>query len=88
MKMHTNNKTMTLSKKQSKNAMKEMEKELKHILETTDYSTYDISIYYDEKTNKSIIPKPVFALSFVNANLREWIIAQLNMHPSAAVVIS
>ena len=55
MKMHTNNKTMTLSKKQSKNAMKEMEKELKHILETTDYSTYDISIYYDEKTNKSII---------------------------------
>lgn len=85
MKMRRNNKMVTLNMKQKKEAYKVMEKEIDHILKTFDYSNYEVSIYYDEKKNTTIVPKPVFALSFINPMVQDWIINQINLHPNCTV---
>lgn len=53
-----------------KNVMRE---EVEEILNTMDFTNYEINVHYDEDTNTTIIPKPVFALTFVNAEVREWV---------------
>ena len=86
MKKRTNNKMITLTKKESKRAFRTMEKEIKHILKTFDYTNYEMSIYYDEDTNTMIIPKPVFAQTFVNEQLLNTVIGQINIHPNCMVM--
>ena len=51
-----------------KNIMRE---EIEEILNTMDFSNYEINVHYDDKTNTTIIPKPVFALTCVNEEVRE-----------------
>ena len=87
MKMRTNNKMMTLTNKESKKAFRTMEKEIKHILKTFDYTNYEMSIYIDEDTNTMIIPKPVFAQTFVNEQLLNAVIGQINIHPNYTVML-
>lgn len=70
-----------------KDAMKKMNEELKHILQTTDYSTYDIEIIFDATKRVAIIPKPVMALCMINEEVREWSITELNKHPGFSVII-
>ena len=60
------------AKRMTKKARIEMEKEIMHILATTDYSNYDIAVYYDEERQIAIVPKPVYALSLVDSNVAAW----------------
>ncbi len=78
---------MKTAKTFSMSAMNTMRKELLHILNTTDYSTYKLRIYYDDKKHTTIVPKPVFALSFAEESVRECIIAAINDHPGCNVII-
>ena len=67
-----------------KNVMRE---EVEEILNTMDFTNYEINVHYDEDTNTTIIPKPVFALTFVNAEVREWVFSIINMNPGCTVRI-
>ena len=75
-------------KRMNKKAEKQMEKEIMEILRTTDYSTYDIAIYYDEIERKVIVPKPVFALSLVDGNVASWLHAKVDSFPGNMVVVA
>ena len=67
-----------------KNVMRE---EVEEILNTMDFSNYEINVWYDDKTDTTIIPKPVFALTFVNAEVREWVFEMINLNSGCAVKI-
>ena len=74
-----------MSKREKKAAMNLMEEEIREILNTTDYSNYEINIYYDEATDTTIVPKPVFALTFINSDVREWVFNIISQHPESVV---
>ena len=74
-----------MSKKEKKAAINQMTKEIMEILTTMDFSNYKIYVYYDEDTNTTIVPKPVYALTFVDSDLREWVFQQIEMHSGCVV---
>ena len=59
------------SKRMSNHVKNIMREEIEEILNTMDFSNYEINVHYDDKTNPTIIPKPVFALTCVNEEVRE-----------------
>ncbi len=75
------------SKKMMKQVKNVMREEIQEILDYMDFSNYDINVNYDEDTNTTIIPKPVFALTFVNAEVREWVFSIINLNPGCTVRI-
>ena len=75
------------TKRMRQNVKDIMREEVEEILNTMDFTNYEIQVHYDEKTNTTIIPKPVFALTFVNAEVREWVFGIINLNPGCAVRI-
>ena len=88
MKQITANGTKNLTKSMSKKAKKTLMRELDEILHTFDYSNYVPAIFYDKDKNATIIPKPLFAATFVNQKALEWVIAEINEHPGCLVAIT
>ena len=88
MKKIAGTKTMNVSKREAKRAMNTMKKELEEILNTFDYSNYEITIYHDEINHVTIIPKPVFALSFVNEPLRNWLENEISQYPEYMLAVA
>lgn len=58
-----------------------MTNEVEQILRTTDFSKIDVSIFTDDLKRRFIIPKAVFALATVDAQVMNWLLATVNMHP-------
>ena len=79
--------TRTVQNILNRKVQKSLENELKEILRSTDYSKCDISIFYDEQTDRVIVPKHVFALSRVDRNLAAWLIEQINSLPDGEVIV-
>ena len=79
--------TRTVQNILNRKVQKSLENELKEILRSTDYSKCDISIFYDEQTDRVIVPKHVFALSQVDRNLAAWLIEQINSLPDGEVIV-
>ena len=79
--------TRTVQNILNRKVQKSLENELKEILRSTDYSKCDISIFYDEQTDRVIVPKNVFALSQVDRNLAAWLIEQINSLPDGEVIV-
>ena len=78
-----------MSKRMSQREMeKKKKKEILHILNTFDFTNYEPEVFYDEKTNTTLVPMPVFALSFVDESVRNWSIEAINMHPGCTVVFA
>ena len=75
------------TKKMRENVKNIMREEVEEILNTMDFSNYEINVHYDEDTNTTIIPKPVFALTFVNTEVREWVFSIINLNPGCVVRI-
>lgn len=71
-----------------KKVMNMMQKELMEILRTTDYSTYELTIYFDEANRTVIIPKPVMALSMVNEAVRNWSAEEVLKHPGYNIIVA
>ena len=75
------------TKRMRQNVKDIMREEVEEILNTMDFTNYEIQVHYDEKTNTTIIPKPVFALTFVNAEVREWVFSIINLNPGCVMRI-
>ena len=75
------------TKRMRQNVKNIMREEVEKILNTMDFTNYEIQVHYDEKTNTTIIPKPVFALTFVNAEVREWVFSIINLNPGCVMRI-
>lgn len=75
------------SKRMNDHVKNIMREEIEEILNTMDFTNYEINVHYDEDTDTTIIPKPVFALTFVNEEVREWVFGIINMNPGCAVRI-
>ena len=87
MKKYTANGYETLTKGQSKKAMKALHRELEEILRTFDYTNYVPTIFFDHTNNTTIIPKPLFAATLVNMEALEWVIEGINEHPGCEIAI-
>ena len=81
MKLFANNTMEAMSRKARRNAMNAMMHEAEEILNTFDYSNYEIEVFTDDDAQRIIIPKPVFALSLVDENLRDWILGLIDQNP-------
>ena len=77
----------TLSRKARRNAMKTMQHEVEEILNTFDFSNYKIEVFTDDDAHRIIIPKPVFALSLVDEDLRNWVNSLIDQTPDYYTVV-
>ena len=62
-------------------------REAKSILRSFDYTDYEINVFIDDEIKAVFIPKPVFALSLINPELREWMLYQVGMYPHYKVAV-
>ena len=86
MKIKKNHKRNHSTRKNSKNVnektmMKIMEKEVAQIARTTDLSKVKIEVFVDDLTKTIRIPKPVFTIATLDANVMNWLIIVTNEHP-------
>ena len=86
MKIKKKNKRNHSTRKNSKNVnektmMKIMEKEVAQIARTTDLSKVKIEVFVDDLTKTIRIPKPVFTIATLDANVMNWLIIVTNEHP-------
>ena len=64
-----------------KTMMKIMEKEVAQIARTTDLSKVKIEVFVDDLTKTIRIPKSVFTIATLDANVMNWLIIVTNEHP-------
>ena len=64
-----------------KTMMKIMEREVAQIAKTTDFTKVSVEIFVDDLTKTIRIPKPVFALATLDANVMNWLIIEVNKYP-------
>ena len=64
-----------------KKVQKIMMNELWDIYKNTDYSTYDLNIYYNPEEHIVLVPKPVFALAIADNDVRAWMEEQIQSVP-------
>ena len=86
MKIKKNHKRNHSTRKNIKNVnektmMKIMEKEVAQIARTTDLSKVKIEVFVDDLTKTIRIPKPVFTIATLDANVMNWLIIVTNEHP-------
>ena len=72
--------------KKQKNAKKAIEKEVEKLLGTFDYTNYKIETFYEDKNDTYYVPKPVFALSCVDDDIRRWLFNDIDCHPNCTVM--
>ena len=68
-------------------AIEVMEKELWEVLNTTDYSTYELVSLYCEDTNRIIVPKPLMAIAVVDEDIREELTNEILKHPNCTIMV-
>ncbi len=64
-----------------KTMMEIMKREVAQIVKTTDLSKVQIEIFVNDLAKTIRIPKPVFALATVDADVMSWLLIVTNGHP-------